>query len=175
MLNNENHKNIVIYILIAFVLLLSGLLYNKGNKSIPTDTDTTEDIANIIIDSEPFNIPEDFKKFLISKKILSMTFGDENGDIRLVSIDGKIINPCLNRIKDKKNPDGITSTPCKFASSLGEAHMVIAKLSGAANGANQCGVCSVNEVTLPCKIQTNTYSCKKRKGECAETACGGAQ
>jgi hypothetical protein len=150
---------------------------NAAAVATPAATaETTEpDVADIIVDQAPLKIPESFKQTLRDMGITGMTLGDKAGRVRLLTADGRYLNPCDSQ---NKNPAAAPNSICKFQAGLAEAHQVLLHLRPPRLSRTQdpeelaagCGTCLANNVSRTCKLSTNQYRCSAVVGNC-QTAC----
>lgn len=133
------------------------------------NTKGAEDVVEIIVeDNPPIQLPEAFVAQLRERGIAGITLGNADGQIRLLSIDGRYVNPCLDDsgVKTSRYPSKESAKPCRFEGGIGEVHMLIAS----ADIQNPCGKCKANNITRVCKKSSHKYSCSGQIKSC-ETSC----
>jgi hypothetical protein len=173
MSETTRYKDYTIVFLIALVVLLLFLLFGKTNEITPSIVQDTNTPSVIIVDDEPLPISDELKQFFTKHEIVGITLGDKTGKIRLVSIDGRPINPCApkdNKIINKSTVNNVIE-PCKADIPLNEVHLLIGGLSEIVPLV--CSTCKVNGVSKSCDVGTNKYTCSAKTTVCPLTSpCG---
>lgn len=133
--------------------------YDDEGTNKPKNDSLNQIVEVIIEEKEPLKLPEQFINLLREKGVESLTLGDKNGRIRLMTINGSLVNPCRTKTY-KPTASNSKLTPdvdlCKFESGLGEAHFLIARPLFMST---QCGTCVVSNVARNCNINTNKFYC----------------
>jgi hypothetical protein len=140
----------------------------ESKDPVPAPEETKgepEDTVQVIVEDKPLDIPKKFKKTLKAKGIsgFMMVYGE--GQISLVSVDGRYVNPCQTKTAASVglSADHGASHPCRFEAKLSELTMLFA-------AGRACGTCQANEVGRVCKKTSHKYGCVKQKNGC-ETSC----
>ncbi len=173
MSETTRYKDYVIAFLIALVVLLLILLIGKTDDGTTPIVQRADIPSDIVVDDEPLPISDELKQFFTKHEIVGITLGDKTGKIRLVSIDGRPINPCAPKDKKIISKAAVNEVvePCQADILLNEVHTLIGGLSGVLP--LTCSTCKVNNVATSCDLATNKYLCSTKATSCPATKpCG---
>lgn len=173
MSETTRYKDYAIVFLIALAVFLLVLLLGKTNEVTPPLVQASDNPSVIVVDNEPLPISDELKQFFIRHGIVGITLGDKAGKIRLLSIDGRPINPCApkgNKIMSKSTINQVVDT-CMADIPLNEVHSLIGGLTELLP--LTCLTCKVNGVAKSCDSVTNKYTCTTKTTNCPITSpCG---